>query len=258
VDGLNGVNPYPDTLDLLRTALALCMLGYGGIRDLRTREVHDLLWVVSGAAGLLLDVYELFLGTLGLTQLVYAVGAMAVFALILGVLRLMGEADLLAFVALVLIHPRAPVYIGVNTGWSPLFFPFTLVSNVAIAGVLTPLITALLNASLGLRGVSLFQGHQGLPLHRKLILILTARYVKLEQVRGPPFEYPLEGGGGLRLRPDIWDDEAASRAFEELRLGAQEWTWVSATLPYLVVMAGGYVLSVVFGDVIFLLLFRLL
>jgi len=246
------------TLDLLRTALALCMLGYGGYRDLRTREVHDLVWVVSGAAGLLLDAYELLVGTLGLTQLVYAVGAMAVFALVLGLLRLMGEADLLAFMALVLIHPRAPAYVGLNTGWSPPFFPFTLVSNVALAGVLTPIVNSLLNLSLSLRGVSLFEGREGLPLHRRLVLLFTARYMELERVRGPPFEYPLEMGGELRLRPDIWDDEAATRAFEEMRLRGQKLVWVSATLPYLVVMTGGYLLSVALGDALFLLLFMLL
>lgn len=246
------------TLDLLRTALALCMLGYGGFRDLKAREVHDLVWVAPGAVGLVLDAYEVFMGSLGLTQLVYAVGAMAVFALALGVLRLMGEADLLAFMALVLIHPRAPLYIAADTGWSPLFFPFTLVSNAAIAGALTPLVTALLNLSLVVRGVSLFEGHRGLPVHRRLALILTARYVRLERVRGPPFEYPLEGGGGLRLRPDIWDDDAASRALEGMRAGGRERVWVSATLPYVLVLAGGYLLSVAFGDVLFRFLYALL
>jgi hypothetical protein len=159
--------------------------------------------------------------------------------------------------ALVLIHPKAPSYIGANTGWNPLFFPFTLVYNTALMGVFIPLINTFLNLSTGFSGVNLFEGH-GLPLHRRLVLLLTARYVKLERVRGPPFEYPLEGSEGLRLRPDIWDDNAASRGFNELRLGGHEWTWVSTTLPYLVVMMGGYLLSVVYGDLIFRLLFAFL
>jgi len=252
------VTQYLWTLDLLRTALALCMLTYGSYRDLKTREVHDLLWVVFGTAGLLLNIYELFIGTLRLTHLVYAVGAMTVFVVVLGILRLMGEADLLAFVALALIHPRAPAYIGVNTGWPPLFFPFTLISNVAIAGILTPIINALMNLSHSLRGVKPFREHQGLQILSKLTLFLTARYVRLENVRGPPYEYPLEDGGSLRLRPDIWDDEAAVKALKELDEKGQEWTWVSVTLPYLIVISGGYLLSVVFGDVIFSMLYMLL
>jgi preflagellin peptidase FlaK len=252
------MNPYLGYLDLARTALALGMLGYGSYRDLKTREVHDLLWVVFGAVALVLDVYELFLGTLGLTQLLYAVGFIAVVGLALWFFRLMGEADIFAFVVLVLIHPKAPSYLGTAWGWTPIFFPFTLLSNAALAGAATPLVTLINNYVARLRGVNLFERAEGVSAPKRLALLCTARYVRVESIRGPPFEYPLEGSGGIRVRPDIWDDEAAEKVFSELKEKGYGRTWVSSTLPYIVVMAAGYLLAVVFGDFIFRVLFTLL
>jgi preflagellin peptidase FlaK len=249
------MNPY---LDLARTALALGMLGYGSYRDLKTREVHDLLWVVSGAVALVLDIYELFMGTLGLTQLLYAVGFIAAVGLALWFFRLMGEADIFAFVVLVLIQPMAPTYLGTAWGWTPIFFPFTLLFNTALAGVITPMVTLINNCVARLRGVNLFERAEGVSVPRRLALLFTARYVRVESIRGPPFEYPLEGSGGIRVRPDIWDDEAAEKAFNELKEKGYERTWVSSTLPYIVFMTTGYLLSVVFGDIIFRVIYILL
>ena len=254
----HSMDQYLGYLDAARTLLALGMLGYAGVVDMRTREVHDLLWVVAGASALLLDAYELLLGSLSLYQLAVAVGFMGVVGLALWFFRLMGEADVFAFFVLALIHPKAPVYLGALWGWSPVFFPFTMLSNTAVAGIVAPLITALGNVTVKLRGVDLFERARGLSGPRRIVLLFTARYVRLAGVRGPPFQYPLEGAGELSLRPDLWDDGAAQKTFMELRSRGYKWTWVSATLPYIVVMAAGYLLSVIFGDVIFWILFTVL
>jgi preflagellin peptidase FlaK len=252
------MSPYPVYLDLARTALALGMLGYGSYKDLKTREVHDLLWVVSGALALVLDAYELLVGTLSLTQLLYAAGFTAAVGLALWFFKLMGEADIFAFAVLVLLHPRAPAYLGAVWVWTPIFFPFTLLSNAALAGAATPLVTLISNLAARLRGVNLFERAEGVSSPRRLALLFTARYVRVESIRGPPFDYPLEGQGGLRIRPDIWDDEAAKKAFSALKEKGYERAWVSSTLPYIIVLASGYLLSVVFGDILFWVLSTLL
>jgi preflagellin peptidase FlaK len=240
------------TLDMLRTGVALAMLGYGSFRDLRTREVHDLLWVAGGGAGLVLDAYEMFLGTLTVRQLVLSVGFMAAVGLVLGYLRLFGGADILAFVALSVIHPRAPVYLQIYWGWAPPFYPFTLVSNTAVAGIVTPLVALAHNLGAAGGGADLFERHRDVSALRKAALMFTAVNVRLGDVRGPPFQYPLEDpiDGSVKLRPDIWDDDEAQRVFRLLRDRGVGRVWVSATLPYLVIVTVGYVLSVVFGDVL--------
>ena len=245
------MSPSILTLDILRTGVALAMLGYGSFRDLRTREIHDLLWVAGGGAGLVLDAIELFNGTLSLRQLVFSVGFMAAVGLVLGYLRLFGGADLLAFVALSIIHPRAPVYLLYNWGWSPPFYAFTLISNTAFAGIVTPLVALARNLGAVVGGADLFERHRDVSVLRKAALMFTAVNVRLGDVRGPPYQYPLEEPGGrVRLRPDIWDDGKAAEEFRLLGERGVGRVWVSATLPYLVVMTVGYVLSVVFGDVL--------
>ena len=239
------------TVDIIRTGVALAMLGYGSFRDLQTREVHDLLWVVGGGAGLVLDAYELFMGTLSLRQLAFSVGFMAAMGLVLGYLRLFGGADLLAFIALSIIHPRPPVYLLYNWGWSPPFYSFTLISNTAIAGIVAPLVALARNLGAVSGGADLFERHRDVSVLRKAALMSTAVNVRLGDVKGPPYQYPLEGSGGdIRLRPDIWDDEKAAEEFRALGESGVERVWVSATLPYLVLITGGYLLSVVFGDVL--------
>lgn len=245
------MSPSLLTLDMLRTGVAVAMLGYGSFRDLRTREIHDMLWVAGGGAGLVLDAYELFLGTLTVRQLVFSVGFMVAVGLVLGYFRLFGGADLLAFIALSIIHPRAPVYLLYKWGWTPPFYAFTLISNTAIAGILMPLVALARNLGAVCGGADLFERHRGVSVLRRAALMFTAVNVRLGDVRGPPYQYPLEGpGGGIRLRPDIWDDEKAAETFRLLGERGVERVWVSATLPYLVLITAGYILSVAFGDVL--------
>ncbi|MCW4048810.1 MAG: prepilin peptidase [Candidatus Bathyarchaeota archaeon] len=246
-------------LDFLRTALALLMLTYGSYKDLKTRKIHDLAWIIPAATGLIFDVYEMFLGTLSLRQLIYSVGFMVILGLILGFFKLFGGADLLAFIALAFIHPKAPVYLAMNWGWTPPFFAFTLLSNIAIAGIVSPFITLFRNIRTKTGGADIFERQRDASLLRKIGLAFTAANVNLDDVKGPPFEYPLENpvDGTVSLRPDIWDDDEAIKSFNTLKSRGVKRTWVSSTLPYLVVMTIGYVMSVMFGDVllwIFLLL----
>ena len=245
------MSPSLLTLDMLRTGVAVAMLGYGSFRDLRTREIHDMLWVAGGGAGLVLDAYELFLGTLTVRQLVFSVGFMVAVGLVLGYFRLFGGADLLAFIALSIIHPRAPVYLLYKWGWTPPFYAFTLISNTAIAGILMPLVALARNLGTVSGGADLFERHRGVSALRRAALMFTAVNVRLGDARGPPYQYPLEEPDGkIRLRPDIWDDGKAEEEFRLLGERGVERMWVSATLPYLVLITAGYILSVAFGDVL--------
>jgi hypothetical protein len=245
------MSPSPLTLDVLRTCVAIAMLGYGSVRDLRTREVHDIVWVAGGGAGLVIDAAGLFLGYLTLRQLVLSVGFMVGMALVFGYLGLFGGADLLAFVALSIIHPRPPVYLQTLWGWTPPFYQFTLLSNAAVMGIVTPLLVFARNLGATVGGAPLFDRHGDLSAPRRLALMFTAVNVDLADARGPPYQYPLEEPGErVRLRPDIWDDEKAAETFRLLGESGVERVWVSQTLPYLVLITAGYLISAAFGDLL--------
>ena len=57
---------------------------------------------------------------------------------------------------------------------------------------------------------------------------------------------------------DIFDDEEANKAFRILREQGADRVWVSATLPYIVVLLVGYLISVFYGDIMFTIMSMLL
>ncbi|MFC1803703.1 A24 family peptidase C-terminal domain-containing protein [Thermoproteota archaeon] len=243
------MDPRSLYLDYIRALISITMLGYASYKDMKTREIQDIVWIVPGAVGLLLGVYELFLGSISLQGVLFSIGFMVMLSGILWFLRLFGEADLIAFVTLAVIHPRTPVYGFI--GDPPLFFSFTLIANSAIAGLFTAFYTFIVNLLELLRGKDLFDRYSDVSVLRKIAILFTGRNMSMERVRGPPFEYPLEVKGELIIKPDLFDDEAANKEFRILREKGANMVWVSATLPYIVVLFVGYLISILYGDVIF-------
>ena len=250
------MGPNALLIDYLRAVISVAMLGYASYKDLKTREIHDIVWIVPAALGFVLDIYEVYVGTLTLTGALISIGFMVVLSGILWYLSLFGEADLIAFVTLAVIHPRTPQFGFI--GYTPLLFSFTLIANSAISGLLTAFYTFGVNLVDSLGGVELFDRYRDISVLRKISVMFTGRFMPIKSVRGPPFEYPLENRGKLILRPDIFDDEEAKKSFRILREQGLERVWVSATLPYIVVLMVGYMISVVYGDLMFTIMSMLL
>ena len=246
------MSPHALTIDYIRVLISLTMLGYASYKDIKTREIHDIVWIIPSAIGLAIDAYEVINGNLAITGALYNIGFMVILSGILWYLSLFGEADLIAFVALSLIHPRVPEFNYL--GYTPLLFSFTMIANSAISGVLMTFYTLVANL---IQGVNLFERHEYISVGKKIALLFTGRNIPVESLRGPPFEYPLEVKGELVLRPDIFDDDEARKAFRYLRERGVKRVWVSSTLPYIVVLLVGYVISIVFGDVMFTIMARL-
>ena len=76
------------------------MLGYASYHDFQTREIHDKVWVVFGAFGFLINVYELYLGTLNLYNLAIPLIFISIMGFLMNYFSLFGEADILALLQL--------------------------------------------------------------------------------------------------------------------------------------------------------------
>lgn len=257
---LSTVNP----LDAARILLSLMMLGYASWIDLRTREIYDLVWVVFGAFGLIIAVYEVYSGTLSLTGLAIPVVFSVVVSFALGYLGLFGGADVLAFITLAVLNPCAPRGIEPYLGISSIIYPLTLFSNSALAGASFAVVLFTRNLTLSVNGRALFEGYASEPLWRRLVMMATGYKIEVGEVRGPPFQYPLElppeeGAQGRRLilLPDIEDDDAAEEVFRRLREAGYIDLWVSYTLPFIVFIAIGYLLTLFVGDIALFVMIRL-
>jgi len=242
--------------EYLRPLIVLTMLGYASYKDIKTREVNDVVWLVFGTSGLLLDLYEIVTGSMSLLDLAFPMGFMIVFALATGLLGFFGGADLLAFLALGLLQPRPVSVFSSYIGFPPILFPLTLVSNAIFVSASASILVLALNLLSRKGGVSLFQGYGQEPAWKKIVMLISARRMVIEKVSGPPFQYPLEymdpetGELKLRLRPALDDDDKAAKTIAELRGSGHSWVWVSYAIPFLLALTFGYLVSITFGDIL--------
>jgi len=232
------------------------MLGYSSWVDLKTREIYDMVWLVFGGLGLIIALYEVYSGGLTLVWFLIVVGASSIISLGLGYLGLFGGADVLAFIALSVLHPFPPRGVESFLGIVSPLFPLTLFSNSALSGASYSLVLLLRNLGASLQGRPLFSGLDEESSWRKLVVLITGTKMEVESVRGPPFQYPLEmpgtderPGRRLILMPDIQDDDSAVEVFRTIKESGVESVWVSNTLPFLVYIAIGYIISLTLGDI---------
>lgn len=240
-------------LGSVRILLSLIMLGYSSWIDLKTREIYDLVWITFGGLGLIITAYELYAGTYSIMSF----GIPLVFSIIvsfaLGYLGLFGWADVLAFIALTILNPFPSGVIIPSLGIVSPIFPITIFSNSAMAGVSFALVLLARNISLALKGEKIFLNNK-VSLIKKFVLLFSGYRLDLANLKGPPFQYPLElpsneGDSEFVLMPDIQDDEAAWDIFNQLKSSGIKKTWVSYTLPYLIFITIGYILSLFLGDI---------
>ena len=240
----------------MRVLLSLTMLGYTSWVDLKTREIYDMVWLVFGGLGLIIALYEVYTGSLTLVWFVVVVLISSAISIGLGYLGLFGGADVLAFIALTVLHPTPPRGLEPFLGLVSPLFPLTLFSNSAISGASYSLVLLVRNLASTLHGRNLFSGLEDESTWRKLVVMFTGIKMEVRSVRGPPFQYPLEVPGTkemlgrrLILMPDIQDDDSAVEVFKTLEASGVEEVWVSNTLPFLVYIAIGYVLALALGDI---------
>ena len=243
-------------IEAVRVFLGVAMLAYASWSDVRTREVSDLTWVVFGGLGLMLDFYEVAAGRLTPLSLAVPVLSSTALSFALGYLGLFGGADFKAFVALALLQPYQPRLLRPALGVVSAIYPLTVFSNSALAGASFTIVVLVRNLISARSGSPLFEGHKSEAVWRRFLILITGVKVRLDSVRGPPFQYPLEvplGGDaterGFVLMPDFEDDEAAVEAFQWLRRAGIEEVWVSHTLPFLVFISLGFLSALLLGDV---------
>ena len=215
-----------------------------------------MVWLVFGGLGLIIALYEVYTGSLTLVWFVVVVLISSAISIGLGYLGLFGGADVLAFIALAVLHPIPPRGLEPFLGLVSPFFPLTLFSNSALSGASYSLVLLVRNLASTLQGRNLFSGLEDESTWRKLVVMFTGTKMELGSLRGPPFQYPLEvpgteemPGRRLVLMPDIQDDDSAVEVFKTLEASGVEEVWVSNTLPFLVYIAIGYVLALALGDI---------
>ncbi len=220
---------------LVRLGLCFGLLVYASFLDWRFREIDDKSWVLMVVLGALFLIYD-FVRTGGVSLILgffVSVGVATIFAVTLSYLNIMGGGDgriLIGVAALVpsLSYPTMTVF--------PIFILSVYFGNAVLLAALFPLIFFILNLG-HLKEVKSYKG----------FLALFLGYEKDAADVGE-FEAFLGRDGHFELMTK--KDALGERIKGEGRV------WVTPAIPFVVLITVGFVISVVYGDILSLLMLR--
>jgi len=240
-------------LEVSRFLLTIGVLGYCAIKDLKTREVSNKVWLLAVPIGLTLSLIQ-FLLTPNLL-FVYFITVLFSCLLALGAFYLgcFGGADAKAIIFLAVTLPFYPQFLpSPFFGLSPLgrfCLPLALLVTSLLAELLFACYLFLLNIKDLLTGKKLFKDLKGAPPLKKLALLFSGRYFSREELEHKKFWLPLEqvdtdGQIQITLLPNY---EFCEIELEKLKKKLSH-IWVTPGLPLLVFMFLGIFLLIFLGD----------
>lgn len=215
---------------LIGIVLALIMLILGSIIDIWKREIHDLYWIVFGGAGIALALLNPDI----ITQLLSVGFALIIapFVIIVWRIGLFGGADAFALIALAVIAPMATLSENPTS-------PFTTLSNAALLFVIPFLFNLIRNAVSQVRGNNIFEGFDE-PTYKKVIASFMGYKSK-----NPKFAFSIEKTEKGKKKLDL-----AIHHAEDQEFCTTPDTWITPGIPYLLLITGGFVIQLIYGDII--------
>ena len=214
----------------IRILFALVMLGSATIIDIRSREISDLMWIVFGAVSVVLLFFEP-----NVLEAAFGVGFSLIVAplvLILWRFGLFGGADALGLIVLSALAPMA------TFSDSPVS-PFTILVNSALLSVSPMVVNFIRNSILILKKENIFQDFDE-PKSKKILAMFLGYRSK-----NPKYSFSLETKVGKKKRLNI-----ALHHSDTAEYCTTPNTWVTPGLPYMIFILGGFIIQLLFGDVI--------
>ncbi len=216
--------------NIIGIGLALTMLIVGSIIDIWKREIHDYYWIGFGGVGFLLVFIDpnliSNLLTMGFALII------APFVILLWRLGLFGGADAFALIALAVIAPMATISENPVT-------PFTTLANTAILFVFPFLINIMRNVIAQIKGEHIFEGFDESS-GKKLVAVLIGYKAK-----NPKFGFAIEKTENGKKKLHLAIHHAENQEF-----CTKPNTWITPGVPYLLLITGGFIIQLFFGDII--------
>lgn len=210
--------------------LALIMLVLGSIIDVWKREIHDYYWIVFGGAGIVLALLNPNI----MTQLL-SIGfslIIAPFVIVVWRVGLFGGADAFALIVLAVIAPMATI------SDNPIS-PFTTLSNAALLFIIPFLFNMFRNIILQIRGVNIFEGFD-----ESLLKKTIASFMGYKS-KNPKFAFSIEKIEKGKKKLDLSIHHAEYQEF-----CTTPNTWITPGIPYLLLITGGFIIQLIYGDII--------
>lgn len=218
-------------LDQIRIVLAVVMLGIATASDLKSREINDIIWVVFGAIAAILIPFSADLNAellkIGISMIV------APIALIIWRFGLFGGADAFALIVLAGLTPNLTLWGGIIT-------PFTILTNAVILSIAPMIINVIRNTILLATKQNIFDGFDETTSRKILAMFIGYR------ATNPKFGFSIEQKVGNRKKLNLSLQHAESAEF-----CSKKDTWITPGIPYMVFIFAGFVVQLIYGDIIF-------
>ena len=253
--------------------LTMAFLIYASWSDYKTREVSNRVWMIYAPLALSISLANILLYEP--SQLLFfglSFGVTSVIAILLFYTGGFGGADSKALMCIALALPFSTEALftpRLPNGVSPLsqtIFPMTIFSNSVLLAAATAVYLLLYNVIWHLRsGRKIFEGtlaHE--PLGKKLLTLITGRKTAINELKEKWHIYPMEDieenpnnqlARSLVIIPrDEGRDEIVNRLSEAVKTGKiAERVWATPGLPMLIFVTIGVAVSLLFGDIVWVL-----
>jgi len=223
---IEGLTDY----NIIGIGIALTMLLVGSIIDVWKREIHDYYWIGFAAAGFLL----VFISSELISNLISIGFALIIapFVILVWRIGLFGGADAFALIALAVIAPMA------TFSENPVS-PFTTLSNAAMLFIIPFLINASRNVIAHIKGDNIFEGFEDTTI-KKIFASLMGYKAK-----NPKFGFRIERNDGRNKKFDLTIHHAENQEY-----CTTPNTWITPGIPYLLLITGGFIIQLFYGDII--------
>ncbi len=212
--------------------LAVIMLGIASYADIKKREIDDRIWMIFGGLAFIIlffmpNIYN-SLWMVGTSLIVAPV------ALLVWRFGFFGGADAFALIVLAALAPGATfVESQVN--------PFTTLTNTIILSIAPVVINILRNVVSLIRHDDIFKEFENETRKNKIFAMFIGHRSK-----HPRFSFSIETREGNAKKMNFGMKNADSTEF-----CSSPDTWVTPGIPYMIYIFGGFVIQLVFGDIIF-------
>ncbi len=246
-----------------RIAISLILLLYVSFLDIKSREVEDKIWKFFILIGLLFFGYEIISTGIALDwqldpiimivktldwQLVpISIVVTFVIAYILNYLGFYGGADAMALITLSFILPvfNSPLYLH------PLA-PLIVLTNAMVLVMALPVYYFIRNSYSLIKGDKIFSKFEDEPIWKKIVVSFIG--YRLKNVKEDDFYLPLEKSVGGKKKFDI----SLLKDDEDFKFLQGKDIWGTPGIPLLLFLAGGFIAMLLFGDIVAILLSRII
>jgi len=206
------------------------MLIVASALDMWKREIHDILWIVFGAIAIILIFVEP-LSEQALTKVAFSL-IIAPIALVLWRMGFFGGADAFSLIVLAALAPQLTLIENFVT-------PLTTLTNAALLSTVILLVNFIRNLIAILNHIDVFAGFDENKFKKICAMFIGYRSTN------PKYGFSIEKSDGVHKKLDFTIHHAEKTEFCKTKD-----TWVTPGIPFMIYIAAGFIVQLIFGDII--------